>query len=238
MVKIKDCVMRKAWYYLLMSLILYFLGSIILFYPKGFAEEKEREIYSLSEGGISFEKKEDQSKRTPKNYPGLLNQIDQSDLYLIGPEDILNISIWKNEDLNHQVIVRPDGKISFPLIGEVQASGRTPEELRQEIVKKLEIFVPNPTVTVMVNKINSIKIYVIGNVLRPGEFVLGRNINVLQALSKAGGFTDFASPDDIFIIRTIDKRQVKIPFNYKKITKGKDTQQNISLQSGDVIVVP
>ena len=185
------------------------------------------------------EKKEvDNSKKTEKTFEGISNKNENLETYLIGPEDILNISVWKNEDLNHEVVVRPDGKISFPLIGDIQAGGRAPEELRLEIARRLNKFIPDPVVTVMVLKINSNKIYVIGNVLRPGEFVLGRKINVLQALSMAGGLNDFASSKDIIIIRTIEKRQITIPFNYKEITKGKDTAQNIYLQTGDVILVP
>ncbi len=107
-----------------------------------------------------------------------------------------------------------------------------------EITQRLNKFIPDPVVTVMVLNINSIKVYVIGNVPRPGEFILGRRINVLQALSKAGGLNDFASSKDIIIIRTIGDKQIKMPFNYKEITKGKDAEQNIYLQTGDVIVVP
>lgn len=158
--------------------------------------------------------------------------------YLIGPEDVLNISVWGNKDLNHQVFVRPDGKISFPLIGDVLAMGRSPEDIREEITRKLSPFVPDAVVTVMVVNINSFKIYIIGNTARQGDFVVGRRINVLQALSMAGGFNDFASPKNIFIIRTINKEKIKIPFNYKEITEGKNLEQNIYLQPGDVIVVP
>jgi polysaccharide export outer membrane protein len=189
-------------------------------------------------GGIQVKKEVAQTKKTTNSFKGSLNKTEQLDPYLIGPEDILNISVWKNEDLNHEVVVRPDGKISFPLIGDTQAGDRTPEELRLEITQRLNKFIPDPVVTVMILTINSIKIYVIGNVPRPGEFILGRKINVLQALSKAGGLNDFASSKDIIIIRIIGKRQIKIPFNYKEITKGKDTVQNIYLQTGDVIVVP
>ncbi|MBN2374627.1 polysaccharide biosynthesis/export family protein, partial [bacterium] len=166
------------------------------------------------------------------------NRRKEASTYLIGPEDVLNISVWGNKDLNHQVFVRPDGKISFPLIGDVLAMGRSPEDIREEITRKLNPFVPDAVVTLMVVSINSFKIYIIGNTARQGEFVVGRKINVLQALSMAGGFNDFASTKNISIIRTKNNEQIKIQFNYKEITEGKNLDQNIYLQPGDVIVVP
>lgn len=173
-----------------------------------------------------------------KSIDAKMSQNKEPALYLVGPEDVLSISVWGNKDLNHQVFVRPDGKISFPLIGDVLAMGKTPGEIRDEITQKLEPFVPDAIVTVMVLNINSIKIYVIGNTARQGEFVVGRRINVLQAISMAGGFNDFASLKKIFIIRTKDKEKIKIPFNYKEVAEGKNLDQNIYLQTGDVIVVP
>ncbi|MGA1865290.1 MAG: polysaccharide biosynthesis/export family protein [bacterium] len=189
-------------------------------------------------GGIQVKKEAAETNEGANPLEAIENKNEQLDIYVIGPEDVLNISVWKNEDLNHQVIVRPDGKVSFPLIGDIQGGGKTPEELRLEITQRLSKFIPDAVVTVMVLKINSMKVYVIGNVPHPGEFILGRSINVLQALSKAGGLNEFADSKDIIIIRTIGKRQIKIPFNYKEITKGKDTAQNIYLQTGDVIVIP
>ncbi|CAD7778753.1 MAG: Polysaccharide biosynthesis/export protein [Candidatus Methanoperedenaceae archaeon GB37] len=112
--------------------------------------------------------------------------------FLLGPEDILEISVWKDETLTKQVVVRPDGKISFPLIGEIQAAGRTVEGLRKEIIEKLSEFISDPVVTVMVIGINSYKIYVIGKVNKPGAYTVGRSVNVMQALSMAGGFSPFA----------------------------------------------
>lgn len=158
--------------------------------------------------------------------------------YILGPEDILEISVWKDESLTKQVIVRPDGKISFPLVGELQAAGRTVEDLRKEIVKKLSEYISDPVVTVMVIGINSYKIYVVGKVNRPGEYKLGRKINVMQALAIAGGVTPFADLNDIGILRQEGDKQIRIKFNYKEVVKGKHLEQNIFLKSGDVIVVP
>jgi polysaccharide export outer membrane protein len=228
---------RDASDYLRLMIIALFF-YVIFTTPITFAQESPGLKESPVSGGIQPKKDAVKTKKTENSFKDILDKNGHLDTYLIGPEDILSISVWKNEDLNHEVVVRPDGKISFPLIGDIKAGGKTPEELRLEITKSLDKFIPDPVVTVMVLNINSIKIYVIGNVLRPGEFILGRRINVLQALTKAGGLNDFASLKDIIIIRTIGERQIKMPFNYKEITKGKGTEQNIFLQTGDVIVVP
>jgi len=158
--------------------------------------------------------------------------------FVLGPEDVLEISVWKDETLTKQVVVRPDGKISFPLIGEIQAAGRTVEDLRKEIIKKLSEFISDPVVTVMVIGINSYKIYVIGKVNKPGAYTVGRPVNVMQALSMAGGFSPFAHLDNISILREQNGKQIRIKFNYKEVAKGKHLEENILLKRGDVIVVP
>lgn len=158
--------------------------------------------------------------------------------FLLGPEDILEISVWKDETLTKQVVVRPDGKISFPLIGEIQAAGRTVEDLRKEIIEKLSEFISDPVVTVMVIGINSYKIYVIGKVNKPGAYTVGRSVNVMQALSMAGGFSPFADLEHISILREQNGKQIRIKFNYKEVAKGKHLEENILLKRGDVIVVP
>lgn len=158
--------------------------------------------------------------------------------YVLGPEDILEISVWKDEALTKQVIVRPDGKISFPLVGEIQAAGRTVEDLRKEITEKIGEFVSDPVVTVMMIGINSYKIYVIGKVNKPGTYTLGKPVNVMQALTMAGGFSPFADLGNIGILREENGEQVRIKFNYEDVAKGKKLEQNIHLESGDVIVVP
>lgn len=158
--------------------------------------------------------------------------------YLLGPEDVLEISVWKDEALTKQVVVRPDGKISFPLVGDVQASGRTAKQLQEELAKKISEYVPDPVLTVMVLEVNNLKVYVLGKVARPGEYKVGRPINVMQALSMAGGLTPFADSEDIVILRNNNGKQEKIKFDYGKVSKGKALEQNIYLRSGDVIVVP
>ncbi len=170
--------------------------------------------------------------------PSILTAKEKDTAYLIGPEDILEISVWKDIDLTKQVVVRPDGRISFPLIGEVMAGGRAVKDLEKALKKKISEYIPDAMVTVMVIQVNSIKIYVIGKVARPGEYKVGRAINVMQALSLAGGLNAFADADSILILRNENGSQIKIPFNYKKVKKGRELEQNIMLKTGDVIVAP
>lgn len=158
--------------------------------------------------------------------------------YVIGPEDALDISVWKDETLKSAALVRPDGGISFPLAGDFIVAGKTASQVRDELVKRLEKFIPEPVVTVSVVRVSSYRIYVIGRVNKPGDFQAGRNIDVLQALSIAGGMTPFASEDDIRIIRKVDGKTVSIPFEYSRVRKGGDLSQNITLKSGDVLLVP
>jgi polysaccharide export outer membrane protein len=158
--------------------------------------------------------------------------------YLLGPEDIVKISVWKDEHLTQEVVVRPDGMISFPLVGDVPAAGRTIEDMRLELVKRLNKFVPNPHVSVLATKILSYKIYVIGRVNKPGEFLVGHYTDVLQALSLAGGLTPFAAENDIRVMRRDRGEQQVFQFRYGDVRKGKELGQNIILERGDVVVVP
>jgi len=158
--------------------------------------------------------------------------------YLLGPEDMVKISVWKDEHLTQEVVVRPDGMISFPLVGDIPAAGRTVEEVRLDLVKRLNKFVPNPHVSVLATKIQSYKIYVIGRVNKPGEFLVGHYTDVLQALSLAGGLTPFASENDIRIMRRNRGEQLVFQFRYGDVRKGKELGQNIILERGDVVVVP
>ena len=158
--------------------------------------------------------------------------------YIIGSGDVLDISVWQNEDLTKLVIVLPDGRISFPLIGEVTAAGKTVSELRQELERKLSRYVPDVELSVVVNQVNSMLIYVIGRVNNPGRFLLNTNVNVMQALSMAGGLNPFAERSKIKIFRE-EKDQTKIfDFDYDDVTEGKNLNQNIRLKRGDLIVVP
>ncbi len=158
--------------------------------------------------------------------------------YQIGPEDILDISVWREKDLQREVIVRPDGWLTFPLVGNVEAAGRTPQQLESEIRQRLRKFIPDPVVTVSVKKIQGLKIFVTGRVGKPGEYMVGRYVDILQALTLAGGLTPFAKEDKIKVLRKQGGKEVVIPFDYSEVKKGKRLEQNITLRSGDVIVVP
>lgn len=158
--------------------------------------------------------------------------------YLIGPEDALEMSVWRDETLKTTALVRPDGGVSFPLAGDFVVSGKTAAQVRDELVKRLEKFIPEPVVTVSVVRVSSYRIYVLGRVNKPGDFQLGRNIDVLQALSLAGGLTPFASEDGIRIIRKVGGKSTAIRFQYSRVRNGGDLSQNITLKSGDVLLVP
>jgi polysaccharide export outer membrane protein len=160
------------------------------------------------------------------------------DKYLLGPEDALEISVWKEPDLTKQLIVRPDGKITYPLIGEVQAAGRTVKQLQEEILKRLEKYVTDAHVTVILLKAQNYKVYVTGKVNKPGEFVIGKPVNVMQAISMAGGLTPFASPGSIMVLRSMGGKEEVYPFNYKEVARGQFLEQNRRLLPGDVVVVP
>jgi polysaccharide export outer membrane protein len=158
--------------------------------------------------------------------------------YRVGAEDVLEISVWKEDNLKKDVLVRPDGGLSFPLAGDFHAAGMTTEEIRQELVRRLEKYIPEPVVSVSVTKASNYKVYVLGRVNKPGDLTSGRPLDVLQALSMAGGLTPFASEADIRIIRKVDGRPISIPFNYSHVRQGEDLDQNVLLKSGDVLVVP
>jgi polysaccharide biosynthesis/export protein len=159
--------------------------------------------------------------------------------YLIGSGDTLAVNVWKEAELTRTVLVRPDGRISLPLIGEVQASGRTTDQVQAEIVSKLSSFISHPQVNVLVQEIKSRTFNVVGKVLKPGEFDLIRPMNVLDGVALAGGFTQFAKTSKIYVLRKGPEGQTSmLPFNYKKVIKGESLDQNVALQPGDTIVVP
>ena len=165
-----------------------------------------------------------------------LRQAD--DVYRIQPGDILEVSVWKEESLLRQVLVRPDGGLSFPLVGDVQAADKSVAELQSLITEKLTKYIPDPVVTVSTQQLNGNKIYVIGKVTRPGEFIANRYMDIVQALSVAGGMTPYASANKIKVLRRENGQLTAIPFRYGDIEKGEDLEQNIILQSGDVVLVP
>jgi polysaccharide export outer membrane protein len=168
---------------------------------------------------------------------GLQDSTDGSD-YKIGAQDILRIDVWKEDQLTRTVPVRPDGKVTLPLLNDVQAVGLTPMQLAGVISEGLKKFINGPQVTVTVTEINSRRVYVTGEVSKAGAFPLLPNMTVLQALSSSGGFTQFAKLKNIYVLRVQDGKQVKHPFNYKEAVNGKNPEQNILLEPGDVIVVP
>jgi polysaccharide biosynthesis/export protein len=158
--------------------------------------------------------------------------------YKIGPQDVLQIDVWKEREITRSVPVRPDGKITLPLLNDVQAAGLTPMELAQVIRDGLKKYINDPQVAVSVEQINSRRVYVTGEVTRPGAFPLLPNMTVLQALTTAGGFTQFARIKSIYVLRMESGKQLKLPFNYKAVISGKKPEDNIQLQPGDTIVVP
>jgi len=158
--------------------------------------------------------------------------------YKIGPQDVLKVDVWKEDQLTRTVPVRPDGKITLPLLNDVQAAGLTPMDLAGIIRDELKNYVNNPQVTVSVTEINSRRIYVTGEVVKAGTYPLLPQMTVLQALSSSGGFTQFARIKNIHILRTVNGQRVKLPFNYKEAINGKNPEQDIELRPGDVIVVP
>ena len=158
--------------------------------------------------------------------------------YRLGPGDLLEISVWKEEGLEKQVLVRPDGGITFPLVGELKAGGKTVTQLQDALIKGIKRFIPDPVITVSVLQINSNKIYVVGKVARPGEFVGSRYLDVMQALSMAGGLNAYASSNNIKILRRVKGKETAIPFEYDTVAAGNELEQNIILKGGDVVVVP
>jgi polysaccharide export outer membrane protein len=160
------------------------------------------------------------------------------DDYRIGPEDQLSIVVWKNETLTRQVTVRPDGKISLPLVNDVRAAGLTAMQLRDELTKKLSAFMPPPEVSVIVNEVRSFHISVLGEVQKPGRYDLRSTTTVLEAIALAGGFKDFASPNKIVILRTVGGISTRIPFNYKRVAAAGGGVDNFELLPNDIILVP
>jgi len=158
--------------------------------------------------------------------------------YTINPGDLLEISVWKEPDMQRQVLVRPDGAFSFPLSGDILAEGRTVEAIRQELTNQLEAYIPDLVVTVTVAEVRGNKIFVFGQVKTPGEFIVNPRVDVIQALSIAGGVTPFAQLNSIKILRRRNGEQSIFQFRYSDIVKGQDLEQNILLEVGDIVLVP
>jgi polysaccharide biosynthesis/export protein len=158
--------------------------------------------------------------------------------FVIGNEDILAISVWKDTELSRVIPVRSDGKISLPLIGELRASGKTPRQLQAEITGGLQSYMSNPQVTVIVQEIKSLRFNILGHVQKPGSYMLTPPMTLVDAIALAGGLGAFANAKSIYVLRDDGGKQVRLPFNYKKVIKGSHPEQNIQLQPRDTVVVP
>ena len=159
--------------------------------------------------------------------------------FVLGPEDVLEVSVWRDETLTRKVMIMPDGKFSFPLIGDIQAGGHTVAEVRAMVQKKIREYVPDAPVSVVMEQIRSPKVYIVGRVNNQGTYIMeGSPLTVAQVIALAGGLTPFAEGDDIHVLRNSKNQQIAIPIDYDKITQGKDLKDNILLQPGDTIVVP
>lgn len=158
--------------------------------------------------------------------------------YLLGPEDVLDVLVWKNDDLSRTVSIRPDGKISLPLIGDVQAGGLTSSQLRDSIKERLREYKETPEVSILIREINSFSVFVLGEVAHPGKFQLRSETTLLQALTLSGGFTQYAKSDRIILLRRVGGRETRRKIRYSDIVEGKDPDANLVLQRGDTIVVP
>jgi len=158
--------------------------------------------------------------------------------YIVKPGDTLEISVWKEPDLQRQVLVRPDGAFSFPLVGEVDARGKTVSELNKLVAERLTKYISGAVVTISVQEIKGNKIYVLGQVNKPGEFIVNPSVNIMQALSMAGGMTPFAATNDIIVLRGQGDKQTAMAFRYPEVVRGKRLETNIELIAGDIVVVP
>jgi polysaccharide export outer membrane protein len=201
---------------------LLFLGMIGILFFSIFAPP----TYSQKDEKLLF-KKEPQAEA-----------IASSDQYVIGPEDLLYINVWREEALTRAVPVRADGKISLPLVDEVRAAGLTPLQLKQSLTEKLKNFIDNPSVSVVVTEANSFKVYVTGEVRTPGVYRLRSETTLLQIIPMAGGFTDWANQKKILIIRKEGGKESRITANYRKILEGEDPRSNVVLKPGDTVIVP
>ncbi len=161
------------------------------------------------------------------------------DDYAIGPSDVLAIDVWKDTELTRTVLVRPDGKISLPLIGELEVSGLTAHNVQLLVAQRLRAYISDPQVTVIVQEVKSRTYSVLGKIAKPGSYELGKPTTVLEAIAIAGAFLDFAKPSKIYIIRPVSGGATQtLPFDYKKVIKGHNPEQNVELKNGDTVVVP
>jgi len=213
-------------------LLLSFVGAILAVSPKGSAAQEVPQVQGPLKN--TQKPKDDETSVTTK--PDNTTDVAVDDAYRIGLDDQLLISVWREPELSMSVVVRPDGMITLPLLSDLHVVGLKPTELQQLLTEKLKPFVSEPQVTVVVQGIRSRKVYLVGKVAKQGAFNLEGGETVLQLLAAAGGLTPFGKADSIYILRTQNKKQTRIPFQYKKALKG--SKDDILLQPGDVIVVP
>jgi polysaccharide biosynthesis/export protein len=197
-----------------------------------------------SQGAVSFNKPDAPNSsttidKTRKDAGPVTESPKAYDDFVIGADDVLAINVWKEAEISRSVPVRSDGKISLPLAGEVQAAGQTPRQLEVEIAKRLQNYISEPEVTVIVQQINSQKFNILGQVVKPGSYPLTNSPTILDAIALAGGFRDFAKKKSIYVLRqNPDGGQSRLPFNYKDVIKSKNAEQNVQLQPRDTLVVP
>jgi polysaccharide export outer membrane protein len=202
-------------------------------------------VYSLLSGSLLAQDSGSASANSMKPSAGSASSEAPSSVskphdssFIIGNDDVLAINVWKEPDISRSIPVRSDGKISLPLVGEVQAAGLTPLALEKDIAAKLKNYIAEPEVTVMVQQVNSQKFNILGQVVRPGSYVIANSPTVLDAIALAGGFRDFAKKKSIYVLRQGPSGESRLSFNYKSVSEGKDMSQNIKLQPGDTIIVP
>ena len=218
--------MQFSWKIIVTTLVL----ALLFASADGFAQDQS--AASLTSTPTSVATKDLPRVHDPR--PGT----DDQD-YVIGPQDVLAINVWHEPEISQSVPVRPDGKISLPLVGDLKVSGLTPRSLQNVLAKELETYVRKPQVTVIVREVNSHKYYVIGEVGRPAEYPLANSMTVLDALATAGGFRDFAKVQKIYLLRPMpDGSRKRLSFDYKAAVNGKTSYHDIELQSGDTVVVP
>jgi polysaccharide export outer membrane protein len=163
----------------------------------------------------------------------------EDDSFVIGPDDVLAVNVWKEPDISRSITVRSDGKITLPLVGELQASGQTPRQLEKTIAARLQSFISEPEVTVMVQEVRSQRFNILGQVVKPGSYLLTNSAKVLDAIALAGGFRDFAKKKSIYVLRANSSGgQSRLPFNYAQVIKGKNPEQNVELKPHDTVVIP
>lgn len=197
-------------------------------------------LVTLSAGALSALGAQHRSEQTAQSHPlNAASRLPASPTYVIQPDDVLDVTVWKQPDLSFRGLpVRPDGKISLPLINDIQAAGLTAMQLSAAIAHQLKQYLVDPQVTVVVSAVNSQRYYMLGEVPRPGVFPLLPGMTALQAISAAGGFTQFANTKKIYVLRQVNGKQVKLPFDYKAVLNGTDLQENVRLKPNDTIVIP